>query len=49
VEVQGEIAEMKNERLYNLYSSPYMSITEVIKLRRVRWAEHVAPIRKIKN
>ena len=33
---------MRNEELNDLYSSP--NIVRVIKLRRMRWAEHVARI-----
>jgi hypothetical protein len=42
---RNEINVMTNidvEELRNLYSSP--NIVRVIKLRRVRWAEHVACI-----
>jgi hypothetical protein len=46
-EVQREVAKINSEDLYNLHSSPY--ITGVTKSRRVKWAEHVAPIREMKN
>jgi hypothetical protein len=36
-----------NEDLHNLYSSP--SIIRIIKLRRMRWAEHVARMREKRN
>jgi hypothetical protein len=36
---QGE-EKMPNQELHNLYSSP--SIIKFMKLRRMRWAEHVA-------
>jgi hypothetical protein len=39
-EVTGEWRRMHNEELNDLYSSP--SIVRVIKLRRIRWAGHVA-------
>ena len=39
-EVTGEWRELHNEELNDLYSSP--NIVRVIKLRRVRWTEHVA-------
>jgi hypothetical protein len=39
-EVTGSWRKLHNEELHNLYSSP--SITRMIKLRRMRWAGHVA-------
>jgi hypothetical protein len=39
-EVTGEWRKLHNEELHDLYSSP--SIIRIIKLRRVRWAGHVA-------
>jgi hypothetical protein len=39
-EVMGEWRKLHNEELCDLYSSP--SIIKIIKLRRVRWAGHVA-------
>jgi len=39
-EVTGEWRRLHNEELNDLYCSPY--IVRVIKLRRMRWAGHVA-------
>jgi len=39
-EVTREWRKLHNEELNDLYSSP--NIIRVIKLRRMRWAEHVA-------
>jgi hypothetical protein len=39
-EVTGEWRSLHNNELNGLYSSP--NIIRVIKLRRMRWAEHVA-------
>jgi hypothetical protein len=39
-EVMGEWRKLHNKELCDLYSSP--SIIRIIKLRRMRWADHVA-------
>jgi hypothetical protein len=39
-EVTGEWRKLHNEEFRDLYSSP--SIIRIIKLRRMRWAGHVA-------
>ena len=39
-EVMGEWRKLCNEKLNDLYSSP--NISQVIKSRRLKWAEHVA-------
>ena len=39
-EVMGDWRRLRNEELNDLYSSP--NIVRVIKLRRMRWAGHVA-------
>jgi hypothetical protein len=39
-EVTGEWRKLHNEELHDLYSSP--NIIRVVKLRRMRWAGHVA-------
>jgi hypothetical protein len=46
-EVMGGWRELHNEELRDLYSSP--SIIRMIKLRRMRWAGHVARMRKKTN
>jgi hypothetical protein len=43
-EVTGEWRKLHNEELRNLYSSP--NIIRQIKSRRIRWVEHVAPMRE---
>jgi hypothetical protein len=42
-EVTGEWRKLYNEELHDLYSSP--SIIRIIKVRRMRWAGHVARAR----
>jgi hypothetical protein len=36
----GGLGKLHNEELHDLYSSP--SIIRIIKLRRMKWAEHTA-------
>jgi hypothetical protein len=43
--VTGDWRELHNEELHNLYSSP----NRMIKLRRMRWAGHVARMGETKN
>jgi hypothetical protein len=45
-EVTGECRKLHNEELHDLYSSP--NTVRVIKLRRMRWAGHVARMRRRK-
>jgi hypothetical protein len=46
-EVTGEWRKLHNEELLDLYSSP--SIIRIIKLRRLRWAGHVAGMGEKRN
>jgi hypothetical protein len=46
-EVTGEWRKLHNEELRDLYSLP--SIIRIIKLRRMRWAGHVARMREKRN
>jgi hypothetical protein len=43
-EVTGDWRKLHNEDLHNLYSSP--SIIIMMKSRRMRWAGHIARIKK---
>jgi hypothetical protein len=45
--VTGGWRKLHNEELHNLYSSP--SIIRIIKLRRMRWAGHVARMGEKRN
>jgi hypothetical protein len=45
--VTGGWRKLHNEELHNLYSSP--SIIRIIKLRRIRWAGHVARMGEMRN
>jgi hypothetical protein len=46
-EVRGEWRKLHNRELHDLYSSP--SIIRIIKLRRMRWAGHVARMGEKRN
>jgi hypothetical protein len=46
-EVTGEWRKLHNEELRDLYSSP--SIMKIIRLRRMRWMEHVARMGEKRN
>jgi hypothetical protein len=46
-EVTGEWRQLHNEELHGLYSSP--SIIRIKKVRRMRWAVHVARIGEKRN
>jgi hypothetical protein len=46
-EVAGEWRKLHNEELHDLYSSP--SIIRIIKVRRMRWAGHVARMGEERN
>ena len=43
-DITGELSKLTNEELNHLYFSPY--IIWVIKSRRMRWAGHVARMRR---
>jgi PAS domain-containing protein len=43
-EVMGELRKLHNEELRDLYASP--CIIRIIKSRRMRWAGHVARMRR---
>jgi hypothetical protein len=45
-EITGEWRKLHNEEPNDLYSSPNITRTRVIKSRRMRWAGHVARIRE---
>jgi hypothetical protein len=44
-EVVGDWRKLHNEELHNLYSSPNIITSRIIKTRRMRWAGHVAHMR----
>jgi hypothetical protein len=46
-EVIGGWRKLHNEELHNLYCSP--GIIRIIKLRRMRWARHVARMGEKRN
>jgi hypothetical protein len=46
-EVAEEWRKLHNEELHGLYSSP--SVIRIMKLRRMRWAVHVARMREKRN
>jgi hypothetical protein len=46
-EEMRRLEKLYNEEIHNLYSSP--DIIRVIKSRRLRWMEHVAYKREIRN
>jgi len=46
-EVTGEWRQLHNEELIDLYPSP--NIIQVIKLRKIRWAGHVACMEESKG
>jgi hypothetical protein len=46
-EVTGDWRKLHNEELHNLNSSP--NIIEIIKSRRMKWAEHVGRIGEKRN
>jgi hypothetical protein len=46
-EVTGDWRKLHNEELHNLYSSP--NIIRMIKLRRTRWAGHIARMGEKRN
>jgi hypothetical protein len=45
--VCGECRKLHNEELHDLYSSP--SIIRIVKVRRMRWAGHVARMGEKRN
>jgi hypothetical protein len=46
-EVAGGWRRLHNKKLYNLYASP--NIIMAIKLRRMRWAGHIAHMGEMRN
>jgi hypothetical protein len=41
-EVMGEWRKLHNKELHDLYSSPSILTSRIIKLRRMRWEGHIA-------
>jgi hypothetical protein len=46
-EATGEWRELHNEELRNMHSSPSIITSRMIKLRKVKWASHVARMGRI--
>jgi hypothetical protein len=46
-EVTGDWRKLHNEELHNLHSSS--NVIQMMKSRRMRWAEHVARMRETRN
>jgi hypothetical protein len=46
-EVMGGWRELLNKDLHDLYSSP--NLIRIIKFNKMRWAGHVARMRKVRN
>jgi hypothetical protein len=47
MEMTGDWRRLFNKELHNLYASP--NIVRVIKLRKMRWASHLAPMEDMIN
>jgi hypothetical protein len=45
--VAGDWRRLHNEKLHNLYASPY--IIRAMKSRKMRWAGHVARVKEMRN
>jgi hypothetical protein len=46
-EVAGGLGRLHNQELHNLYASP--NTIKVMKSRRMRWTEHIACMKEIRN